>query len=340
MVTLQQLKKIPMFSALPDTELAGISSCFTEERIAAGQNYCLEGDPASSACFLISGDLEVLKALPGGGAARITRLEPGTMIGEMALVADGARTATVRATRPSTVLSVQREFFNAALDRVSVPAFKILRSVIHDLAVRLDDLQERILLQWGCEDCGLSVHGAGAGRANPEAGQEVGESRSPSFELRPFLAVIPFFNSFTGCEIDRLVDAAGVVELSRGEYLFREGEPARACYVVVRGAVETSVVRDRRYPLSVLGPGRICGTGSLVTHRQRTNDTRVRSAATLLEFDQSSFERLYVGDAPECLKFQRVVSENLLRDRKAADNLLSTLLSQDAISNGVKQHGL
>ena len=336
MVTLQQLKRIPMFSALPDAELAGISGCFTEEQIAPGENFCLEGDPASRACFLISGDLEVLKALPGGGAARITELKPGTMIGEMALVAGGARTATVRATKPSIVLSVQRDFFNAALDRVSVPAFKILRSVIHDLAVRLGDLQERILSQWGCEDCGPPVYGAGAGRASPEAGG----GRSPSFEFRRFLPVIPFFESFTVSEIDRLVDAARVVELSRGEYLYREGEPAGACYVIVRGAIETSVTRDRRYQLSVLGPGRICGTSSLITHRQRFNDTRVRSAAMLLDFDQSTFDHLYLGDAPECLKFQRVVSQNLLLDRKIADNLLSTLVSQDSISNGVRQHGL
>ncbi|MDX1430737.1 MAG: cyclic nucleotide-binding domain-containing protein [Rhodothermales bacterium] len=336
MVTVQQLKKIPMFSALPDSELAGISGCFTEERIAAGENCFLEGDPANSACFVICGDLEVLKALPGGGAARINRLEPGTMIGEMALVAGGVRTATVRATRPSIVLSVQRDFFNAALDQVSVPAFKILRSVAQDLAARLDDLQVRILNQWGCEDPAVPVHAAGAGSASPVAGR----GRPPSFDFRKFLPTLPFFESFTGSEIDRLVGVARVVELPRGEYLFREGEPAGACYVIVRGAIETSVTRDRRYQLSVLGPGRVCGTSSLLTHRERLNAARLRSAATLLELDQSAFDNLYLGDAPECLKFQKVVSENLLVDRRIADNLLSTLVNQDAILDGVKQHGL
>ncbi|MDX1430277.1 MAG: cyclic nucleotide-binding domain-containing protein, partial [Rhodothermales bacterium] len=324
MVTLQQLKRIPMFSALPDAELTGISSCFKEEQIAPGENLYLEGAPASSACFLISGDLEVLKALPGGGAERITRLEPGTMIGEMALVAGGTRTATVRAAGPSIVLSVERDFFNAALDQISLPAFKILRSVIHDLAVRLDDLQERILSQWGCEDCSSPVFEAGACRVRPEAGR----GRPPSFEFQRFLSAIPFFEPFTEGEMDWLVATARVLELSRGEYLYREGESAGACYVIVRGAIETSVTRDRRYQLSVLGPGRICGTSSLVTHRRRSNDTRVRSAATLLEFDQSAFDNLFLGDAPECLKFQRAVSQNLLLDRKITDNLLSTLVSQ------------
>lgn len=336
MVTLEQLKRIPMFGGLPDRELAGISSCFTQKRIATGENCYLEGEPANSACFLISGDLEVLKSLPGGGTARISTLPPGTMIGEMALVADGTRTATVRATQPSIVLSVQREFFNAALDQISVPAFKILRCVIHDLAVRLDELQERILSQWGCEGAGHRYYIAGADDAPAEAEEE----HVHSFEIRRFLPILPFFHSFSESEIDRLVDFARMVELSRGEYVFREADPARACYVVIRGAVETSVTRDRRYQLSVLGPGRICGSSSVVTHRERLNTARARSATTLLELDQSVFDRLYLGDAPECLKFQRVVSENLLLDRRIADNLLSTLVNQDAISDGAKQHGL
>ena len=76
MVGVQQLKRIRIFSALPDAELAGISRCFTEERIAAGEDCYVEGEPAHSACFLISGDLEVLKALPGGGAAHSPVLMP------------------------------------------------------------------------------------------------------------------------------------------------------------------------------------------------------------------------------------------------------------------------
>ena len=93
MVTPGLLKEISMLSDLQDKELAGISGCFTEESIAPGETLYAEGDPATSACFLISGDVEVLKALPGGGAAQIAMIKPGSMIGEMALVAGGTRTA-------------------------------------------------------------------------------------------------------------------------------------------------------------------------------------------------------------------------------------------------------
>jgi CRP-like cAMP-binding protein len=335
MIALDLLKEIPMLSDLQDAELAGISGCFTEESIAPGETLYVEGDQATSACFLISGELEVLKALPGGGETQIAVIKPGSMVGEMALVAGGIRTATVRATTQATVLTVLRDFFHAALDQVSVPAYKILRSVIHNVAVRLDEHQERILKQWDCDACMSPTGGADAAREEAESSDE-----PPSFDFRRFLPVVPFFASFTESEIDQIVSNAKVMELSRGKYLYREAASARSCYVVVRGAIERSVSRDRRYQLSILGPGRICGANSLITDKPRKSDARARSAVLLLAFDQSSFQELFSGDTTECLKFQRMISQNQLEDRKTADNLLSTLVSQDYVSDGIRYHGL
>lgn len=325
-----------MLSDLQDVELASVSGCFTQESIAPGQTLYLEGESATSASFLISGELEVLKALPGGGAARIAVIQPGSMIGEMALVAGGTRTATVRAMTQVSVMTVLRDFFCAALDQISVPAYKVLRCVIHNLAVRLDEHQERILKQWDCDAC--ITPGDGVEDGASEAAE--GNRQPPSFDLRRFLPVVPFFASFTESEIDRLVARAEVVELSRGEYLYREAAPARWCYVIVRGAVETSVSRDRRYQLSILGPGRICGAGSLITRKRRCSDARARSGALLLAFDRTAFQKLYSGNTSECLKFQRMISQNQLQDRKIADNLLSTLVAQEQILDGVRYHGL
>lgn len=336
MITPALLKEIPMLSDLEDAELAGLLSCFTEESIAPGETLYSEGDSATSACFLISGELEVLKALPGGGATQIAMVKPGSMIGEMALVTDGIRTATVRAITSATVVTVLRDFFHAALDQISVPAYKILRSVIHNMAIRLDEHHERILTKWDCDACIPSADDDNAdARTTTES-----TIQSPSFDFRPFLAVVPFFATFTATEADLLASNAKVVELSRGEYLYREAAPARSCYVIVRGAIETCVSRDRRYQLSILGPGRICGANALITERPRCCDARARSAALLLAFDHQTFHDLYSGNAAECLKFQRMISENQLQDRKIADNLLSTLVSQDYVSHGVRHHGL
>jgi CRP-like cAMP-binding protein len=279
--------------------------------------------------------LEALKALPGGGAAQVGTIGPGSMVGEMALVAGGTRSATVRAMIPSTILTVSYYFFHAALDQMSVPAFKILRSVIHSLTVRLGELQGRILEQWDCE-----AYGPPSSASAPEPGspEEIPE-RASSFGYRPFLPVLPFFASFTESEIDLVAGRAKVVELPRGAFLFREGAPVEACYILVRGAIENSVARDRRYQLSICGPGRLCGANDLIAETPRSSDARVRSAALLLGFDRPAFESLYLGETTECLKFQSMVSVNQLQELKTADNLLTTLVSQDYIMEGARNRG-
>lgn len=321
------LRQIPLFDDLHEAELLAIMGCFSEVTIAPGETLYVEGDAADSACFVIDGELEALKALPGGDSAQLGMIGSGGMIGEMALVAGGVRSATVRANTECTILNVSQYFFHAALDQMSAPAFKILRHVIHGMTMRLETLQRRILEQWDCESVGPASAPA---RGLPEPSREP----TPSFDYQPFLPIIPFFEEFRDHEIDRVVARAKVLELPRNEYLFREGTQAAFCSILVHGAIEISVLRDRRYQLSVLGPGRLCGANALIAKSACGSDARVRSSVLLLCFDELAFRTLYKGETTECMKFQRMVGVNQLQELKAADNLLATLVSQDHVLDG------
>jgi CRP-like cAMP-binding protein len=321
-VTPVLLRRIPMFDDLDEAELVEIMGCFTEAQIKPGEVLYREGQAATSACFLIDGELEAVKALPGGGETEVGVIAPGTMIGEMALIAGGARTATIRARCPSTVLAVSYYFFHAALNQMTVPAFKILRAIIQTMTERLDEIQARILKEW---DCDTFIPGAATRPA------EVAASQPASFEYRPFVAVLPVFEGFSESEVDSILAEGEVLELSRGEFLYREGWAPEACQLILRGAIERSVMRDRRYQLSVLGPGRLCGGNALIAKRAHSSDARVRSAALVLRFDSAGFERLIAGNATSCLKFQNLFSADQLMQLKAADNLLAQLVSQSYV---------
>lgn len=326
--TLGQLRRIPILGDLEERELATIAGFFSDASVATGETVYAEGEEAGSACFLVDGRLEASKALPGGGATRLGVIETGSMIGEMALLTGGTRSATVTALSQSRILTVSRHFFHAALDQASTPAYKILRSVVASMATRLEGLRGRILEQWGCEACDPP--------SSAPAPRERKTVPATSFDYRPFLPVIPFFSGFTDDEIDRLLASAGVLELAAGEFLYREGTPADDVFIVVRGALEASVVRDRRYQLSILGPGRLCGANSQIAGTARTSDARARSAALLLSLDQTAFRALYRGAASECLKFQRMISVDQLKALRVADNLLSTLVSQNHVLEGAR----
>jgi NADH dehydrogenase len=72
-----------------------------------------EGDRGDWLYVMLDGEVEVCRAVPGGGTAPLRRLGPGDCFGEIALVSDRPRTATVRSLTPVNVLAIDREAFQS-----------------------------------------------------------------------------------------------------------------------------------------------------------------------------------------------------------------------------------
>lgn len=107
------LKKSSFFGALPAERLSSLAFQLTRRPVQAGQTLITRGD-AGAECFLVSqGRFEVL----GEGDAAVATLGPGDHFGEVALLRDVPRTATVRATEEGVVLTLSRDEFLAAVVR-------------------------------------------------------------------------------------------------------------------------------------------------------------------------------------------------------------------------------
>ena len=83
------------------------------QHVEPGQVIFREGDRGDWLYVVADGEVEVLRHGPDGVEAPLRRLGAGEAFGEIALVSDGPRTATVRATTATTVLAVDREAFHA-----------------------------------------------------------------------------------------------------------------------------------------------------------------------------------------------------------------------------------
>ncbi len=83
------------------------------EYFEPGQVIFREGDRGDWLYVITEGEVEVLKTVPGRGEQPVRRLGTGECFGEIALVSDMARSATVRAISATNVLAVDREAFQA-----------------------------------------------------------------------------------------------------------------------------------------------------------------------------------------------------------------------------------
>ena len=78
-----------------------------------GQVIVREGDPADAFYVVVSGSARVLKRAENGEEVPLNLLGRGESFGEMSLLADSTRTATVRASSPVQALRLHRDDFAA-----------------------------------------------------------------------------------------------------------------------------------------------------------------------------------------------------------------------------------
>jgi NADH dehydrogenase len=83
------------------------------EHFEPGEAIFHEGDRGDWLYVVLDGEVEVCRAGPGGGTVPLRRLGPGDCFGEIALVSDRPRTATVRSLTSVNVLAVDREAFQS-----------------------------------------------------------------------------------------------------------------------------------------------------------------------------------------------------------------------------------
>ncbi len=127
------LARTPLFSQLGRLDLARLAGELEELTFAPGQVIVREGDPADGFYVINSGRVVVLTRAPAGDGSRLSVLGAGEGFGEVALLTDSPRTATVVAETDVTVWRLSRTRFEALLGHER----SIAQSIERSLSVRL-----------------------------------------------------------------------------------------------------------------------------------------------------------------------------------------------------------
>ena len=104
------MKTIPLFANLRSDELPALSELLSLERFSAGEEVVIQGEPGDKLYIVNHGQLEVVVS-DERRERPVNTLHEGDYFGEMALLTDEPRAATVRATVPSELYSLARPAF-------------------------------------------------------------------------------------------------------------------------------------------------------------------------------------------------------------------------------------
>ncbi len=129
---MEALKKIPLFRHLTYKEQTAVLSIATTRTFPGGREIVTEGQPGEELFVVIRGRVAIEK-----NGVEIAELRAGGHFGEMGLIDNAPRSATVRATEPTRVMVIARQDLMTLMKRESILAVKMLWSFVQVLSDRL-----------------------------------------------------------------------------------------------------------------------------------------------------------------------------------------------------------
>lgn len=130
---LELVSTIPLFSALSPLAVERIVDGASERHLTGGEILLREGESGDSMFVVISGRLRAY-VLDGEDTPTVVgEISPGETVGEMALLTDHPRSASVRAVRDSTLLELSREEFQGLVEREPAALVAIAREIVERL---------------------------------------------------------------------------------------------------------------------------------------------------------------------------------------------------------------
>lgn len=127
------LSTVPLFAGFSEAQLATLTQVVTRRSVPRGAMLMAEGDPTDSLYMIISGRLKVMMGDAEGKEVILALLGPGEIVGEMGLIDDSPRSATVIAIEPSELLSISKREFHKCLAENFDMAMGVMRGLVRRL---------------------------------------------------------------------------------------------------------------------------------------------------------------------------------------------------------------
>lgn len=135
--TREFLIHLPVFSSFSLDNLSILAKHMSFVHLQRGEYLFMEGDQGSFLGFVVSGVLEVQKNTTAGTRVTLARLTKGSSIGEMAIIDQSVRSATVVAKQASTLVTLTEKGFNLLAERQPALGIQVIKKIARLLSLNM-----------------------------------------------------------------------------------------------------------------------------------------------------------------------------------------------------------
>lgn len=239
-------------------KLASISG----RSIPAGGSVFEQGDHGSEMFIIHTGTVDIYRR-SGSGEEHLASLGPGEFFGEMALVDEGPRSATVRAggSGDAVLVPIDREF----LLRYAEKDAGFIMVILKALSSRLENTNRLLLEKRASMELPPMTSDQLAGHQEPKSAA--------------------FLKSFRDN-----AQAAELLQVARGDVVFRQGETGDRMFIIIEGQVRISQQDGgNMFALAEMGRGDFFGEMALLSGHRRSATATAISPAVLMPVDGEVF---------------------------------------------------
>jgi protein kinase A len=332
------LKNVPLLSRLNEFERNKLGGAFRELRVNTGVTIFNQGSAGNAFYIIRAGTVRVLQE-DGADTMELCTLTVGDYFGEMALLNDAPRGATVVASTDVTAIFLSKSRFEALFSSTKLLVnFVERRGISAEIvaSVAADGENDKTALM-------TTVNGLLAlpGGKNKKGGKNAGRFFSKLNEARPANAVFEkskdvtarltkaiathvLFMDFDSEQREELLNAMYKREVDKGVVLIEQGDMGLNLYVIETGAFDVSVKTDER--VSVFGD-KLPAVKARLDAVDSDTDSDDDDAATAAAASSSIPEH---GVSPPTLPVADLGTPGLRRPSAMPRNFSSVLKRQDS----------
>lgn len=140
-----KLTQLPLCQGLDATQIGVIASIAEQKHLPKGETLFTEGDKGDGLYVVIVGSLAISKKDRSGTSQSIANVGGGSVLGEMSLINNSARSATATANTDADLVKIPSEAFTFLLQHDNVTAFKVVYNLAQVMSRRLLLMDEKLV---------------------------------------------------------------------------------------------------------------------------------------------------------------------------------------------------
>lgn len=315
----QQLLAAEPFQYLEPQELEMLISYSKTRSFSPGQILLQQGKYSDGMYIIIHGETSVQAKVLGKGLMELALLHYGAFVGEISLLENVPCVATVIATTQVECLLITKTYFEMLLIFFPDIRYKITKAIARVVCYRIREIHNNIICIMKKSD--IASHFTFEKMIQSFTHPKVITYEEANLTIEQ-ITKLEFFNFFNTAESKQLLESGSLISAAKKCSLIREGEQEAPYYLIIRGAVQSSILLgDNKAKLYVLGPSSLLGSMFYIDGNPTILSYTTCEPVILLKFSHDDLANIHKINIKLWFKLYNIICRSFVKLERYADKL-------------------